>query len=254
MEDTLEKLKQTWQTLGRDDPLWAIASVQGKRGGKWTIEEFLSTADADLNYYCRILKEHASAPDRFGQVLDFGCGVGRLSLAWSKRADAVTGVDISSSMIERGKALLKNVPNVQLRVNEASDLACFKSNTFDVVFSHACLQHIPWPLAAGYLREFARVCSPNGWVCFSLPARVLDSTWGAHARKRIVEMLPFGLGAIYRRWRHGSEAVFEMHFTPAETVQATLVGAGLLPLHREPDKSAGENTEGFFYVFKKPQP
>ena len=251
MEDTLEKLKQTWQTLGRDDPLWAIASVQGKRGGKWTIEEFLSTADDDLKYYCRILKAHGDAPDRFGRVLDFGCGVGRLSLAWSKRATEVVGVDISSPMIEQGRQLLRAVSNVRLQLNEASNLNCFESNSFEVVFSHACLQHIPWALAAGYLNEFARVCAPNGWVCFSLPARPLYSTWGPVLRKRLVEMLPFQLGTRYRRWKHGSEAVFEMYYTPPETVHSVLAKAGLTLLHREPDQSAGEKTEGYFYVFSK---
>ena len=251
MEDALEKLKQTWQTLGREDPLWAIVSLETKRGGKWSVEEFFATAERDLDHYHQVLKRRAAAPDRFRNVLDFGCGVGRLCMAWARRADAVTGVDISRPMVERGSALLADVPNVRLQVNEASDLACFPDNTFEVVFSHACLQHIPWPLAAGYLKEFARVCSPGGWVTFSLPARALYATWGPRLRKALVEMLPLGLGKAYRRRRYGTEAVFEMHYTRPETVQATLTRAGMTFVHAEPDQSAGERTEGFYYVFRK---
>ena len=86
---------------------------------------------------------------------------------------------------------------------------------------------------------------------FSLPTRVLCSTWPRMVRKKIVDALPFGLGAAYRRWRHGSEAVFDMHYTPVQTVEATLTKAGLKMIHREPDQSAGEHAEGFLYIATK---
>jgi ubiquinone/menaquinone biosynthesis C-methylase UbiE len=206
-----------------------------------------------LQHYLQLLKTCGGAPGHFQRVLDFGCGVGRLSVAWAKRAELVSGVDISSPMVERGRALLASVPNVQLQVNEAGHLACFKDNTFDVVFSHACLQHMPWLLAAGYLKEFARVCAPGGWVIFSLPARVLSSTWGPRLRQKAVDLLPFGLGRRYRHWRHGSEAVFEMHYTSPESVERVLSDAGLKVLRREPDNSAGEQAESFVYLAGKPQ-
>jgi SAM-dependent methyltransferase len=254
MQEPLDKLKETWQTLGQEDPLWAIASVEGKRGGKWDVPEFLEVGERAVNDFHALLKREVGAPDRFRHVLDFGCGVGRLSHAWAKRAEAVTGVDISKPMVERGTALLRDVANLRLQLNEASDLACFQSGTFDLVFSHACLQHMPWSLAAGYIKEFARVCSPGGWVVFSLPARVLDSTWPRMVRQKLVDLLPFGLGSVYRRWRHGSAAVFEMHFTPTRTVEAALKAAGLRVLRCEPDQSAGPNAEGHLYIASQPSP
>jgi SAM-dependent methyltransferase len=251
MEDALEKLKQTWQTLGRDDQLWAIVSLEGKRGGKWDADEFFATGERDVEHFHGILQARAGGPARLGPVLDFGCGVGRLSLAWAKRAREVVGVDISRPMVERGRAMLASVPNLTLVVNEAADLACFESNRFELVFSHVCLQHIPWNFAAAYLREFARICAPGGWVMFDLPARNLSATWGPRLRQRIVEGLPFSLGTVYRRWKHGSEAVFDMHYTAAEKVQQTLSGAGLRLVHREADHSAGEKAEGYLYIFRK---
>ena len=251
MQDQLEKLKQTWQTLGRDDPLWAIASLDSKRGGKWDVQEFFAVGDRAVDRFHASLKRETGAPDQFQHVLDFGCGVGRLSQAWAKRAKAVTGVDISRPMVERGNALLEHLPQLRLQLNEASDLACFQSNTFDLVFSHACLQHMPWSLAVGYIREFARVCAPGGIVMFSLPTRVLGTTWPRMVRKKIIDALPLGLGATYRRWRHGSAAVFDMHYTPAQTVETTMTTAGLKMICREPDQSAGENAEGFLYIASK---
>jgi ubiquinone/menaquinone biosynthesis C-methylase UbiE len=251
MQDSFEKLKRTWQTLGRDDPLWAIVSLAEKRGGKWDVGEFLQTGDQDVARYHKILKLQAGCPDRFRHVLDFGCGVGRLCLAWSKSAGFVTGVDVSASMIESGRRLLNGVRNVELVLNEHDHLKCFATGQFDLVCSLACLQHMPWKIAENYVGEFARVCSTDGWVAFQVPTRQGSSRFLPAMRKKLVDGLPFGLGRLYRNWRHGTDAVFEMNFTPVSIVLETASAAGLRLIHREPDKSAGEASEGFFYVFRK---
>jgi SAM-dependent methyltransferase len=248
MDDSLEKLKQTWQTLGTEDPLWAISSLPGKRGGKWDVGEFLAVGESDVEQFHELLRRTVGAPERFERVLDFGCGVGRLTCAWARRADSVIGVDISKPMVERGNALLQAFPNVRLQVNEADDLACFEPSSFDLVFSHACLQHMPWKLAAGYIREFGRVCSPGGWVMFTVPFRPVSATWHYWIRRRLVDALPFGLGGAYRRWRHGSAAVFDMYYTPPERVAEAVAAGGLQLLRREPDRSGGD---GFFYIGRK---
>ncbi|MEO8426279.1 MAG: class I SAM-dependent methyltransferase [Verrucomicrobiota bacterium] len=254
MQDSFEYLKRTWQTLGRDDPLWAVVSLADKRGGKWDVREFLQTGDQDVARYRQILKLWARCPDRFRHVLDFGCGVGRLCLAWSKSAGLVTGVDVSASMIECGKRLLSETRNVELILNEQDNLKCFATGQFDLVCSLACLQHMPWDIAANYVREFARVCSTDGWVAFQVPARQSNSGLLPALRKKLVDSLPFGLGRLYRNWRHGTAAVFEMYFTPVSVVLETASAVGLRLIHREPDQSAGEASEGYFYIFQKASP
>jgi ubiquinone/menaquinone biosynthesis C-methylase UbiE len=198
-----------------------------------------------------LLKTHTSAPALFQHILDFGCGVGRLALAWSQHAKQVTGVDISEPMIAYGQKLTQSVGNVKLLVNQRDDLTCFASAQFDLVFSHICLQHMPFSLAQRYLAEFSRICQPHGWIAFQLPARYLRSTWASRWRKRLVDALPFQWGAAYRRWRHGSTATFDMFFTSADQVLATARAVGLNLAHQEPDYSAGPDTEGWIYLFQK---
>src|SRR6266545_7895564 len=154
----LEQLRATWAELGAKDPLWAVVTRPEKRGGKWDAQEFLQTGEEDVARYHDLLRRVAGCPTEFDHILDFGCGVGRLSLAWSRRARRVTGVDISPGMIAKGREFAKNAINVEFSLNEASDLRCFEDGRFDLVFSHICLQHVPWQLTTGYLREFARVC------------------------------------------------------------------------------------------------
>ena len=245
------KLVETWQALGQEDPLWAIASQKDKRGGKWDLPQFLQSGEEDVNRYYGLLRNHAGAPESFQHVFDFGCGVGRLALAWRRHAQKVTGVDISESMISYGQKLTQPVGNVELLVNQREDLADFAAGEFDLVFSHICLQHMPYSLAARYIAEFSRVCQRQGWVAFQLPARNLGANLASRLRKQIVDALPFHLGAAYRRWRHGSTVMFDMFFTPPERVLATASKAGLKLAHQERDYSAGASTEGWIYLFRK---
>ncbi|MDE3100327.1 MAG: methyltransferase domain-containing protein [Verrucomicrobiota bacterium] len=247
-----EKLARTWEELGAQDPLWAVVSLPDKRGGRWDLAEFMETGEEEVACYHALIARHVPRDNPFSHVLDFGCGVGRLTCAWSKRAREATGVDISESMLAFARKHAAGLGNVNFFLNRHQDLGLFRDAEFDLVFSLICLQHMPWPFAQGYLREFGRVCQPGGVVAFQLPSRKLNPNRTAKVRKWIIEHLPFGLGRHYRRWRHGSAAVFDMYYTPSSTVEAVARSSGLELVHREPNDSAGRDTEGFFYIFKKP--
>ncbi|MGA2030355.1 MAG: methyltransferase domain-containing protein [Verrucomicrobiota bacterium] len=250
-EPDLQQLAQTWEVLGEQDPLWAVASLPDKRGGRWNLEEFMETGEQAIAHYHQLIASHVPNVGTFSNVLDFGCGVGRLTCAWSRRARQATGVDISSSMLEVAKKNLTERENIHFVLNQNQDLRVFKDGEFDLVFSLICLQHMPWPMAAGYIREFARVCQRGGIVAFQLPSRARRFNWAGKLRKTFIDCLPFGWGRFYRRWRHGNPVVFDMHYTACPMVEATAASVGLKLLQREPDASAGAATEGFFYIFKK---
>lgn len=252
MNSSFEQLKQTWTQLGQEDPMWAVVSHRGKRQGKWNVEEFFQTGEKDVSHYHTMLCENGG-PERFHRVLDFGCGLGRLTQAWARRAETVVGVDISPPMIHSARRLAAALDNVEFAVNDQTSLVDFPNDHFDLVASHICLQHMPWPLARQYLAEFARVCRPAGWVAFQLPAgqRHHARSRVALARKWIVDHLPWGLGAAYRKWKHGTSAVFEMYYTPSKEVLQAVGAVGLVEIHRRPDDAAGPGSLSYTYLFQK---
>ena len=70
-----------------------------KMGGKWGHAEFFSTGEREV---IKLLTkfEELGIDVEFGSVLDFGCGVGRVSRALSERFSQVIAVDVSSSMLK----------------------------------------------------------------------------------------------------------------------------------------------------------
>lgn len=99
------------------------------------------------------------------RVLEVGVGTG-INLPLYPRDCSVTGIDFSSSMLEkaRERAARKDVPrNVRLLQMDAADLK-FASDTFDVVYAPYVISVVPDPVKVA--QEMRRVCRPGGRIVF----------------------------------------------------------------------------------------
>jgi SAM-dependent methyltransferase len=166
----LKELEQHWQAFGEQDPLWAILSAPGKRGGAWDLDEFFATGRSEVETIIDALSERGIAIGH-RRALDFGCGVGRLTNALADHFELCDGVDLARSMIDRADALNRNCRRVSFHHNEAPNLRLFGNETFDFVLSLLVLQHMAPELMRGYIREFLRVLRRGGITYFNIPDR-----------------------------------------------------------------------------------
>ncbi|MDR0182896.1 class I SAM-dependent methyltransferase [Lysobacter arvi] len=176
--ENLKSVADTWETLAQIDPLWAVLSEPEKRGRRWDVAEFLETGEAEIRRLLADIDELGGLPAAQA-ALDFGCGVGRLSIPLSMRFDRVIGIDISPSMVENARRLARARPNVEFIVNPRDDLARLPDAAFDLVYSNIVLQHMDPALAAGYIAEFYRVARPGGFVVFQIPSHLTEE-WLPH--------------------------------------------------------------------------
>ncbi len=96
------------------------------------------------------------------EVLEVGCGAGDFAIYLADMHANVTAVDFSPQAIEIAKKkLTAQKKNVNFRVADAQALP-FKDNSFDLLFSCECLEHVPSPQLA--LAEFRRVLKPKGKI------------------------------------------------------------------------------------------
>jgi ubiquinone/menaquinone biosynthesis C-methylase UbiE len=75
------------------------------------------------------------------RVLDIGCGAGDFILEFAKRGANVTGIDISSEVINKARIRFANYSKVFLQVMKVEEMN-FPSESFDLVISVTVLQHI----------------------------------------------------------------------------------------------------------------
>ncbi len=96
-------------------------------------------------------------------LLDVGCGPGSITLDLATRVARVEGIDAAEEAIEAAERSRRRrrVTNAGFRVADVYRMP-FDDGSFDVVFAHQVLQHLPDPVAA--LAEMRRVLRPGGLV------------------------------------------------------------------------------------------
>src|ERR1035441_10012066 len=77
------------------------------------------------------------------RVLDFGCGVGRVTRALAGIFGEVHGVDISGEMVKLAQAQLSDLPNARVHQTSGRDLDVLGDLMFDFAFSFSVFQHVP---------------------------------------------------------------------------------------------------------------
>ena len=126
----LASVKNTFEALGRDDPLYAVLSRKGLRNNRWDPDEFFDEGKKEIANVMAYLERLDLAVGRH-RALDFGCGVGRLSQALADHFDRVIGVDISESMIERAHEYNRHGDRVRYLVNTTENIEDLESATCD---------------------------------------------------------------------------------------------------------------------------
>ena len=120
------------------------------------------TNDAGIYRMCRkdyiaLLNEIEN--ETFGNLLDVGCGTGRMIalLNQGHPNKRLVGIDLSPKMIEVAKS--KKLRDVEFIVGDAESLP-FNDNEFDLIINSQSFHHYPNPQK--FFNEVSRVLKPRG--------------------------------------------------------------------------------------------
>lgn len=162
------KSNQEWQAWGKEDPLYAVASWDGRQKGganPWTDDEFYRLGSQDWSDYRSQWKAYGLRP---GHLLEIGCGAGRMTNPMAEDFAHVTAVDVSADQIAYARQRVKR-PNIEFFVTEGVALP-LQDNSIDAVFSCHVFQHFDsLDDAAAVFAELQRVLAPDGSLCIHLP-------------------------------------------------------------------------------------
>jgi ubiquinone/menaquinone biosynthesis C-methylase UbiE len=260
----LTQSKNYWNKMGEVDPMWAVLSEPDKLGGHWDADEFFATGLREIDAMLEKLYALGLKVDT-RHALDFGCGLGRLSQALARHFDRVTGVDVSSTMVEKASALNRVGDRCMYVVNDSDDLTQFPSETFTMIYSRLVLQHIDPAHSQEYLREFTRVIAPGGTIVFQLPEREPRNPRHrvAYLLRKLIDRSP-ALVRLYRKTAFTTaskatleampENIMQMEGIDPPDVVSLLEASGVTVVHHEVEEEQSRlgPLASWLYVAMKP--
>lgn len=131
----------------------AALAVEDRIRGEFDEIARLTEAQVEGDRYDAYLA--ALVPPDARDVLDVGCGLGRLAARIAAPGRRVTGIDLSSGMVARARRLADGSPHLQFRCGDFMTMDLPPAG-FDCVISAAALHHMPMEPAVDRMMRLLR--------------------------------------------------------------------------------------------------
>ena len=200
------------------------------------------TADADwflrsgLAAYDAIVQHVPDAQD----ILDFGCGCGRVTRCFRTHDGTVSGSDLSAEAIAWCRT---NLPFGRFETNGLAPPLAFADASFDLVYALSVFTHLTADLQLAWRDELRRVLKPGG--------KLLITTHGTSYVPRLDgdERAAFERGDLVVRWSEvvGSNLCSAYH--PERYLRETFA-EGFAFLELEPEGARGNPTQDLVLLQK----
>jgi SAM-dependent methyltransferase len=260
MEWRRRRQHDAWEDWADVDPLWAVLTSDTKRHGQWELDEFFASGRQLVE---DVLARAASLrrPEDARIALDFGCGVGRLTVALAAQFKHTIGLDIAAGMVAEAERLDCGASGAVFRLHRGQDLVEVPSASVDFLLCMLVLQHLPSRDAVErYIGEFVRVLSPGGVAVFQLPTYVpaeppLSLRGRIGLRRRVTRLLRrAGVGARILYQYAGWQPEMNMIGIPRDEVVAVIERVGGVVLNVDPPTTDYGGVESCVYYAAPERP
>lgn len=208
-----------WKAAGRtserqasgDDVVRTTGWVfNNETGSELTLAQFVATGDSEVPAYLTVFG--LRTPDADGRVNDdktlveIGCGIGRMTCAFTREYGTVVGCDLDAGFLERCFETVGQFGKVdRLRTSHVIDghTLDLPADSTDVAFSYITLQHCEADDALRLTSEAVRITRPGGRIVLNYRARgaqdIILIPLGALVRA-MFRIPKFGPWLSQRRW------------------------------------------------------
>jgi 2-polyprenyl-3-methyl-5-hydroxy-6-metoxy-1,4-benzoquinol methylase len=156
---------RAWSYFGEKDPYFGVLTKESYRAQRLSADakqEFFASGDDYVGFIVRTLRDHLGVSIEGARGLDFGCGVGRLTIPFARVCGSMIGVDVSEGMLLEArrncdKQGIKNTSFVK-----SDDKLSAVSGPLQFVHSFIVFQHIPRARGEAILRRLVDLLEPDG--------------------------------------------------------------------------------------------
>lgn len=162
-----------WRKYGNEAPHWSVLTGEEFKPEHiaQNIEAFYASGRDHAAVMLNPLRRAGVNINPFRRVMDFGCGVGRLTLALAPIVERIIGVDISPPHLALARERAGVSSNATfLSIDTIDDIAGL--GIFDLIVSFIVLQHNPPPIMAEILHKLLACLAPGGCIVLQVPTYI----------------------------------------------------------------------------------
>jgi len=190
--ELLAMVEDQWRALGKTEPFWSVLSFDRWRGGQGEAQrrEFLASGATWVSRLTDAAARCGVALPTNGVCVDYGCGLGRLSLHLAGLFRRVAAFDISSSHLGLAQEMLTAERRTNIDFSLVTTTEPPASLSYDAWVTFIVLQHSPPPIIARILTNWLGRLNPGGIALFQVPTYFKGYRFDAAdylARKRLAE-------------------------------------------------------------------
>jgi SAM-dependent methyltransferase len=220
-----DRIRATWTELGLNRPHHSVLtgdSFLPQLINDQSVEEFYASGVAESRVIHAILNRHGFTAAQ-AICMEYGCGLGRVTLALAKTCKMVRGHDISATHLELAKqrAAASGVRNVEF-ILSSKDAVIDNLPECDFFYSRIVFQHNPPPLMRVLISACLTSLRAGGMGIFQVP------TYAPGYQFRVSEYLA-----------SPRSTEIEMHCLPQDEIFALIAEAGCKLLEVREDASIG---------------
>jgi 2-polyprenyl-3-methyl-5-hydroxy-6-metoxy-1,4-benzoquinol methylase len=156
---------KAWQNVGKIDPYFGVLSQPRFRSAADEGEtrcEFFSSGDEHVEGLFATIRENLEPEFAPSRALDFGCGVGRVTIPLARRIAQVVAIDVSDSMLSEANKNCEEAGVRNVTLLKSDDGLGRLSGDFDFLHSFIVFQHISPRRGERILRAMLQRLSENG--------------------------------------------------------------------------------------------
>lgn len=136
------------------------------RIGATDFESYIKIGKILFDQMHTLFERFDCVPKTGENVLDFGCGIGRVTFPLADAYDAqMFACDVDHTAI---KYIQENTEKIDARVSKYDPPLPFDDHFFDLVYANSVWTHFPKDAEAFWLEEMARITKPNGILFLSV--------------------------------------------------------------------------------------
>lgn len=250
----MKKTDHDWERWGTTAPYYGVLSIDRFRPENLDAdakEAFFASGERHISTVFSRIESMAGKPFRPRTALDFGCGVGRLSIPMARRCDSVIAADVAPAMLAETmrNCELHGIENMEAEVSD-DRLSRIPAN-IDLVHSFIVLQHIPPSRGEQIVAELADRVSDDGFLALQFYVRC-NSHWLVRSLVRARYSLPpANWIRNLLKSRPLREQAMELHVYDLPKILRTLRQAGFPEVEMHLDTEAAGQFESVFLLARR---